>query len=72
MSSEIRPGGPLQSTPDVPVFLMKNAEHCDDSFTAKALNNTGMTINPEVQAVQDKAVEIMARWVGQWNATKRS
>ncbi|KAK3694474.1 peptidase S28 [Podospora appendiculata] len=72
MSSEIRPGGPLQSTEDVPVFLIKNSEHADDSFTASGLKNAGFKANPEVQVVQDKAVEIMKKWVSQFKAGKSS
>ncbi|CEJ90071.1 hypothetical protein VHEMI05879 [[Torrubiella] hemipterigena] len=31
-----RPGGALQSTPEVPVYVFKNAGHCNDYITANA------------------------------------
>lgn len=68
MSSELRPGGPLQSTEDAPVFLIKNAQHADDAFTEAGMKGAGHTINPEVVKVQEKAVEIMKRWVGKFKA----
>ncbi|KAK3329999.1 serine carboxypeptidase S28-domain-containing protein [Apodospora peruviana] len=70
MSSELRPGGPLQSTDDVPVFLIKNAQHGDDAFTELGIKNAGYKINPEVTAVQVKAVEIMKKWISGFKAPK--
>ena len=63
MGSEIRPGGPLQGTDEVPVFLIKGAQHADDAFTAAGLRSRGWTINPEVEAVQEKAARIVKGWV---------
>ncbi|KAK3393284.1 peptidase S28 [Podospora didyma] len=70
MSSQIRPGGPLQSSDNVAVFLIKNAEHADDSFTARGLASSGVTINPYVQEVQDKSIAIMKKWIGEYKAPK--
>jgi hypothetical protein len=66
MSSEVRPGGPLQSSENSAVFLIKNAEHADDSFTARGLTNLGIKINPDVAKVQEQSVEIMKKWVAQY------
>lgn len=66
MSSEVRPGGPLQSSDNVYSFVMKNAVHADDSFTPRALATLNMKVNPEVVKVQEQAVEIMKKWVGQY------
>ncbi|CCC07641.1 unnamed protein product [Sordaria macrospora k-hell] len=68
MSSELRPGGPLQSTEDAPVFLIKNSQHADDAFTEAGMKGAGHRINPEVVKVQEKAVEIMKKWVGEFKA----
>ncbi|KAK3309856.1 peptidase S28 [Chaetomium strumarium] len=65
MSSEVRPGGPLPSSDDVAVFLIKNAEHADDAFTARGLANLNMKVNPEVAKVQDQALQIMKKWVSE-------
>lgn len=72
MSSEARPGGPLQSSDNVAVFLIKNAEHANDAFTARALNNLKIKVNPEVVKVQEQSVEIMKKWVGQYLVGKAS
>jgi hypothetical protein len=66
MSSEVRPGGPLQSTDDVAVFLIRNAEHADDALTARGLSNLRIRVNPDVIRVQEQSVEIMKNWVGQY------
>ncbi|KAK4129134.1 hypothetical protein N657DRAFT_660587 [Parathielavia appendiculata] len=66
MSSEIRPGGPLQSSDNVAVFLIKNAEHADDALTARGLANLKMKVNPEVVKVQEQSIELMKRWVSQY------
>jgi hypothetical protein len=72
ISSELRPGGPLQSSDNVYSFVMKNAEHGDDAFTPRALANLNMKVNPEVVKVQEQAVEIMKKWVGQYLVGKES
>ncbi|KAK3362456.1 peptidase S28 [Lasiosphaeria hispida] len=72
MSSEIRPGGPLQSTDEHPVFLIKNAQHADDSFTAAGLKSRNILINPAVQEAQDKVVEVLKKWVSSYYSTKKA
>ncbi|KAL2143162.1 hypothetical protein VTI28DRAFT_309 [Corynascus sepedonium] len=62
MTSEVRPGGPLESSEDVAVFVIKNAEHADDSFTERGMANLNLKINPEVVKVQEQSIEIMKKW----------
>jgi hypothetical protein len=65
MSSELRPGGPLQSSDKVAVFLIKNAEHADDAYTARGLANLNLSANPEVTKVQQLSIDIIKKWVSQ-------
>ncbi|SPQ18412.1 1ecd5953-aef9-4d56-9d1e-01720dce280a [Thermothielavioides terrestris] len=65
MSSELRPGGPLQSSDKVAVFLIKNAEHADDAYTARGLANLNLSANPEVTKVQQQSIDIIKKWVSQ-------
>ncbi|KAK3300607.1 peptidase S28 [Chaetomium fimeti] len=66
MSSEVRPGGPLQSSDNVAAFIIKNAQHGDDAFTPRALANLGMKVNPEVVKVQEQSIELIKLWVSQY------
>jgi hypothetical protein len=72
MSSEVRPGGPLQSSENVAAFVIKDAEHADDAFTARGLANLNMKVNPEVVKVQEQSIEIMKKWVSQYLVSKGS
>lgn len=44
VSWEGRPGGPLQSTPEAPVFIIKGAAHCNDYITANAATPQGKPV----------------------------
>ncbi len=66
MSSEARPGGQLQSSDNVAAFLIKNAQHADDSFTARGLANLKIKVNPEVVKVQEQSIQIMKKWISQY------
>lgn len=68
MASEIRPGGPLQSSENSVVFVIKNAQHADDTFTESAMANLGLRPNPEVVKVQEESLEIMKKWVSEFQA----
>lgn len=72
MLSEVRPGGPLQSSENTAALLIKNAEHAADSFTASGLTNLGIKVNPEVVKVQEQAVEIMKKWISQYKPAEQS
>lgn len=60
VSSELRPGGPLQSTQQVPVNVVPGGFHTSDLVTQNGQVNAG------AQAVIDKTVEQIAEWVGQY------
>ncbi len=70
MSSEARPGGPLPSSENVAVFLIKNAEHASDAFTARGQAGLKLKVNPNVVKVQEQSIEIMKKWVGQFLVEK--
>jgi hypothetical protein len=70
MSSEARPGGPLQSSDNVAVFLIKGAEHASDSYTARGMANLNIKVNPEVVKVQEQSINIVKKWVGQYMVGK--
>ena len=60
MSSEYRPGGPLQSTPEHPLNVIPGGFHCSDLRLKNAQANAG------VQAVVDKQVAQIVKWVAEW------
>jgi hypothetical protein len=64
VSSPLRPGGPLNSTDQVPVLLIPGGFHASDLLAL-----TG-DVNPEVEAVQEQEIAIIARWVAQFYASK--
>jgi hypothetical protein len=60
MSSEYRPGGPLQSTPEHPLNVIPGGFHCSDLRLKNAQANAG------VQAVVDAQVAQIVKWVAEW------
>lgn len=64
VSSEFRPGGPLQSSEKVPVNVVPGGFHTSDLVTRNGL------VNAECQAVIDKGVAIIETWVGEWKSGK--
>ncbi|EPE29559.1 alpha/beta-Hydrolase [Glarea lozoyensis ATCC 20868] len=60
MSSEYRPGGPLQSTPEHPLNVIPGGFHCSDLRLRNAQANAG------VQAVVDAQVAQIVKWVAEW------
>ncbi|KAL8377977.1 hypothetical protein RB595_008590 [Gaeumannomyces hyphopodioides] len=61
VSSDFRPGGPLQSTPEAPVFVMSGARHCEDM---QIRNN----VNPAVGEAQEAATAQIQTWVAEFYA----
>lgn len=55
VSSIDRPGGPLESTPDSPVIIIKGGRHCEDLYSRG--NNTYRA------SIQAQEVGYMAGWV---------
>ena len=64
MSSEFRPGGPLQSTKEIPVYLLGNATHCIDLIYRNGMANNG------VRGAQMSAITTMTKWVDDFYSLK--
>lgn len=64
VSSELRPGGPLQSTQQVPVHIVPGGFHTSDLVTENG------AVNPAVQAVIDAEVAQLVTWVNEWPGEK--
>ena len=62
VSSPLRPGGPLVSTPEVPVNVIPGGFHCSDLILTNA------KASPPLQAIVDKEVAQIAEWVGEFYA----
>ncbi|CEJ93140.1 hypothetical protein VHEMI08752 [[Torrubiella] hemipterigena] len=64
VSSTIRPGGPLESTPEVPVFLIKGGSHCSDLIMKDAEVNTDAA--RVIQGVRD----VINKWTAEFYTEK--
>jgi hypothetical protein len=64
LSSVFRPGGPLESTPQLPVRVVQGGVHCSDLYAPNWEANEG------VERVAAKAVGEMKGWVGEWYVEK--
>lgn len=60
VSSEFRPGGPLESTAQHPLNIIPGGFHCSDLLVANGAANAG------VQAIIDKEVAQIKAWVAEW------
>jgi hypothetical protein len=60
MSSEFRPGGPLVSTEKAPLNVIPGGFHCSDLRLSQGMANAG------VQAVIDKQVAQIVKWVSEF------
>ncbi|KAF3916893.1 hypothetical protein ABW21_db0200779 [Orbilia brochopaga] len=60
VSSKYRPGGPLESTEQTPIFVVPGGYHCSDLVTANGAANAG------VKATIDAAVSQIVTWVGEF------
>ncbi|KAH8896497.1 serine carboxypeptidase S28 [Thozetella sp. PMI_491] len=60
VSSELRPGGPLTSTAQAPIFLIPGGRHCNDL----AVKNGDS--NPEVKKIQAALQAQMKTWVSEF------
>lgn len=54
VSSDFRPGGPLESTPDAPVNVIPGGIHCSDLIYSNALANEGVMaiVNDEIATIK--------------------
>ncbi|KDN67486.1 putative serine carboxypeptidase S28 [Colletotrichum sublineola] len=60
MSSELRPGGPLQSRPGAPVHLIPGSHHCNDLLIRNA------EVNADVKAAVTAEVAQLKTWVDEF------
>ncbi len=60
VSSAFRPGGPLQSTPEAPVFIVPGGIHCSDLLARNGIANAG------VQKVIDDVIATVKGWVAEF------
>lgn len=60
VSSELRPGGPLQSTKQVPVHIVPGGFHTSDLVTRNG------AVNASAKAVIDAEVAQLVAWVNEW------
>jgi len=66
VSSLDRPGGPLVSTPDVPVLLIPDGVHCSDLASLKYTTGPAYA---GLRAVQEQELSQLQEWVSQFPAT---
>lgn len=64
VSSELRPGGPLESTEQLPVRLVEGGVHCSDLY------GQNWAVNEGVKAIADAEVAQMAEWVAEFYTQK--
>ncbi|SMQ53998.1 unnamed protein product [Zymoseptoria tritici ST99CH_1A5] len=60
VSSDQRPGGPLQDTPQIPVKVVPGGFHCSDLSTANG------DASPRLRQVQNEVVAQLEEWVREW------
>lgn len=60
MSSALRPGGPLESTPEAPVILIEGARHCYD------LREENADANGAVREARSKVVAQIKEWTAEF------
>ncbi|KAI0002342.1 peptidase S28 [Xylariaceae sp. FL0662B] len=65
LSSKFRPGGPKQSTPELPIRVVEEGTHCSDLY------GQNWDVNPGVKAIADEEVANMAVWVQEYYDQKR-
>ncbi|KAK3935105.1 peptidase S28 [Diplogelasinospora grovesii] len=64
VSSEFRPGGPLQSTPELPVRVIPGGIHCSDYY------GQNWAVNPGLQQIVNDEVANMKQWVNEFYEEK--
>ncbi|KAM3503911.1 hypothetical protein MY10362_003898 [Beauveria mimosiformis] len=60
VSSPDRPGGPLQSTENAPVFLLRGAAHCNDYIVKNA------DFNEDARVLFDEVATKMKKWAAEF------
>ncbi|KAI1321414.1 peptidase S28 [Xylariaceae sp. FL0255] len=64
VSSSFRPGGPLKSTEELPVRVLKHGTHCSDLY------GENWAVNADAKAIADSEVAQMAGWIAEWYTQK--
>ncbi|OAA57779.1 Peptidase S28 [Cordyceps fumosorosea ARSEF 2679] len=64
VSSPLRPGGPMESTVDAPIFVVPKAAHCSD-LVMKNVNTNG-----PLGEIAHQVIDIIAKWVGEFYEEK--
>jgi hypothetical protein len=64
MSSDFRPGGPLNWTAQMPVFVVPGGSHCSDLYTENGVVNEG------AKHVIDAVIRQLKVWVEEWPGDK--
>jgi hypothetical protein len=64
LSSKFRPGGPKESTPEMPIRVVPGGVHCSDLY------GQNWAVNPELKAIVDDEVANMQRWVNEFYVQK--
>lgn len=64
MSADDRPGGPLQSTEQAPVWVIPKAAHCNDLIIENSKHNA------ELKKIVDAEVAQMKKWVDEFYTEK--
>ncbi|KAG6134349.1 hypothetical protein E4U12_002251 [Claviceps purpurea] len=59
-----RPGGPLQSTPETPAWIVPNARHCSDGYLP------AVRANAELSRIFDEIMAKMKSWVDDFYVAK--
>ncbi|SMR48848.1 unnamed protein product [Zymoseptoria tritici ST99CH_1E4] len=67
VSSDFRPGGPMQTSENVTVLITPGGHHVTDGYTA---NGVGPGTE-KVKATIDAAVAQIVKWVGEWPGRKQ-
>ena len=66
VSSDFRPGGPLASSKQAPVFMVPGGFHGTEMLSANSRVNNG------VKVVRDQIVQQLAEWVAEWPGYARN
>lgn len=64
VSSPDRPGGPLESTEEAPLYMLRGAAHCNDFSTDNYF------VNEDARVMFDGVASHMQKWVGEFYEEK--
>lgn len=64
MSSKFRPGGPKESTPELPIRVIPGGIHCSDFYAQN------WAVNPGLQSIVNDEVANMKQWASEFYVHK--